>query len=214
MKGNADVTPMCIHSKARDHIQMGYKNLRMPSNINSAGAKLCKSKSSANEMYLFPLQHPRSLMLTLRGEGVWTHTGFRFSDPVPVMKPKTCQVSCGLQFPHGSFKVLVLRYLVFRSTFHETTNSAPQSRLNEALVTSKISLKALLFLLLLLAHRRLITTESCWNRFQGERGHEGSSLAVSHHSSMQENSSWKLHDPSAEITQPMEAEKWGGTKQI
>lgn len=40
---------------------------------------------------------------------------------VLVMKPKTCQVSCGLQFPRGGFKVLLLQYLVFRSTFHETS---------------------------------------------------------------------------------------------
>lgn len=39
---------------------------------------------------------------------------------VLVMEPKTCQVSCGLQFPSGGFKVLLLQYLVFRSIFHET----------------------------------------------------------------------------------------------
>lgn len=61
---------MCFQSKARDHMQMGYESLRTLSNINSAGAKLCKSKSNANEMRLFPLQHPRTLVLTLRGEGV------------------------------------------------------------------------------------------------------------------------------------------------
>lgn len=80
-------------------------------------------------------------------------------------------------------------------------------------MTSKSSLKALLFLLLLLAHGRLITTQSCWNRFQGERGHERSSQAVPHHSGVQElsqSSSWKLPDPSAKITQLMGAEKRGG----
>lgn len=52
----------------------------------------------------------------------WEEKGYElFSDPVPVMKPKTCQVSCGLQFPQGSFKALMLPCLVFWSTLHETS---------------------------------------------------------------------------------------------
>lgn len=99
---------------------MGNESLQRLKNTNSAGAKLCKSKTDANGMPVFTStaksQDPHAHAKSRR----CTNPSVTLGYPVLVMKPKTCQVSCGLQFPHGGFKELMLHYLVFRSTFHET----------------------------------------------------------------------------------------------
>lgn len=118
--------PCCVQSKATKNMQMGHESLRRLNSTSSAGDKASKSKNlNANAMPVFAYvaapQHPRAHPKSRRG----MNSSVTLGCSVLVMKPKTCQVSCGLQFPSGGFKVLLLQYLVFRSTFHETTNSPP-----------------------------------------------------------------------------------------
>ena len=103
------------------NMQIGHESLRRLNNTSSAGATVSKIKSlNANGMpvfaYVVASQDPHAHPKSRRG----MNSPVTLGCSVLMMKPKTFQVSCGLQFPSEGFKVLLLQYLVFKSTFHET----------------------------------------------------------------------------------------------
>lgn len=96
---------------------MGHGSRQRLNSISSAGPKVSKSKNlNASGLpvltYIAASQVPR-----VHHKGM--NSSVTLVCSVLVMKPKTCQVSCSLKYPSGGFKVLLLQYLVFRSTFHE-----------------------------------------------------------------------------------------------